>query len=331
MSASGDLKSYRFRSEREANWTAFAGLLDKAERRGPRALSPEELLALPRLYRWTVSSLSTARAISLDRNLIEYLEWLCSRGYIFLYAPRAGWAQTLSRFFMRDWPAATRSAVGATLLAAAFMFGGAIIAFILVTQDTEWFYTFRMGFVDERTPEATADVLRATLYTEDFDIFDVLSVFASQLFAHNTMVALFAIALGFAFGIPTAILLFYNGLTLGAFVALYFEKGLGYELSGWLIIHGATELFAIILAGAAGFIIGGSIAFPGRRSRQDSAAHAGHKAGTLGMGIVVMLFLAALLEGFGRELINADWLRYTIGFGSLMLWMLYFYLPVRRS
>jgi len=67
---------------------------------------------------------------------------------------------------------------------------------------------------------------------------------------------MFAFALGFAFCIPTAFLLMYNGFALGAFVAVFSDKALGFEVGGWLIIHGATEIFAIILAGAAGLHIG---------------------------------------------------------------------------
>ena len=41
-----------------------------------------------------------------------------------------------------------------------------------------------------------------------------------------------------------------------------------------LSIHGTTELFAIFLAGAAGFRIGTAIAFPGESTRMDAAVAA---------------------------------------------------------
>ena len=49
------------------------------------------------------------------------------------------------------------------------------------------------------------------------------------------------------------------------------------------------------------------------------------------IGAVVMLFIAALLEGFGRQLINVDGVRYAIAGTTLVLWMTYFYLPRRRG
>ena len=61
-----------FRAEREADWEAFEELLNRVEKRGPRRLTEDELLQLPRLYRATLSSLSLARAISLDQALIAH-------------------------------------------------------------------------------------------------------------------------------------------------------------------------------------------------------------------------------------------------------------------
>jgi len=324
-----DLKSYRFRSERESEWRSLEALLEKIRKKGEKSLDREELLELPRLYRAAVSSLSTARAISLDRNLVSYLETLCAQGYLFIYGPRTTFWQKFSSFFKRDWPAAVYDAGRATLLSAAITFGFALIVFLLVQSDPEWFYPFQ-AFPDERTPEASVETLRATLYTESQDLGGSLSVFASHLFTHNTMVALLAFALGFAIGIPTAILLAYNGCILGAYTAIYFNKGLGYEIFGWLLIHGVTEIFAIILAGAAGFMIGGTLAFPGDKRRVDAMAEAGKKAGTIGMGIIVMLFLAALLEGFGRQLINSDMTRYLIATLTGLGWFSYFYLHGKR-
>ncbi|MFC6196808.1 stage II sporulation protein M [Ponticaulis profundi] len=331
MSYEAELKSYRFRSEREREWLELERLLGVIQRRGVKGLESDELLQLPKLYRSAVSSLSTARAVSLDRNLIDYLETLCTQAYLFIYGPRTTFWRRVQQFFAHDWPMAVRKAGWATLLSALCLFGGALIAFLLVMNDMDWFYAFQMGAGDSRNPDATTEALRATLYSEDYELDDSLSVFASFLFTNNTMVSLLAFALGFALGIPTVLLIVYNGFILGAFVGLFVSRGLGFEVIGWLAIHGVTELFAIVLAGAAGFLLGGTLAFPGDRRRIDAMAEAGKQAGTIGMGVVVMLVLAALLEGFGRQLINSDIIRYTIAGTTLLFWLGYFYLFNRRS
>ena len=176
-----------------------------------------------------------------------------------------------------------------------------------------------------RTP---AQALKDALYGSKAS--DPLTTFAAYLFTHNAQVALFAFALGFAFAVPTALLLVYNGLTLGALVEIYVAKGLGAMLGGWLIIHGSTELFAITLAGAAGFRIGLAVGFPGRVGRLESAVVAGRTGGTAMAGVVLMLVVAGLLEGIGRQTIEVDWERYAIGGSVFVGWLVYYYLPRKR-
>lgn len=325
---SGDLlKSYRFREERQADWQKLDLILTKAENGGVRNLSDEQMLALPRLYRQAVSSLSVARSISLDQNVITYLESLCTRAYFFVYGARTTLGERMMQFLRRDWPEAVATSLWSTLLSAFFFFGGWALAFFLCLQDMDWYWTINgQNFMEGRNPDATVEYLRSTIYTSRHGDGE-LSAFASFLFNNNAQIALFAFALGFAFGIPTAWLLVFNGVMIGSMYAVFWDKGLGYEFTGWLLIHGVTELYAIVLAGAAGFIIGGAVAFPGGRTRLSSARAAGQKAATLAMGCVIMMIIAAILEGFGRQLINSDIMRYSIAGGTLAFWLAYFYLP----
>jgi uncharacterized membrane protein SpoIIM required for sporulation len=327
------LKSYRFREERQADWRKLDLILTKAENGGVRALSDDQMLALPRLYRQAVSSLSVARSISLDQNVITYLESLCTRAYFFVYGARTTLGERMMQFLRRDWPAAVSASVWTTLLSAFFFFGGWALAFFLCLQDMDWFWTIHgQNFWDGRNPDATVEYLRSTIYSDEGDYGDGdLTAFSSFLFNNNAQIALFAFALGFAFGIPTAWLLAYNGIMIGSLYAVFWDKGLGYEFTGWLLIHGVTELFAIVLAGAAGFVIGGAVAFPGGKTRLASARAAGQKAATIAMGCVIMLIIAALLEGFGRQLINSDVIRYSIAGTTLILWLIYFYMPRKAA
>jgi len=93
-----DLRSYQFRREREAVWQEFEALVTRFEARGIRALNSKELARLPVLYRAVLSSLSVARSISLDRNVLAYLENLASRGYFSVYSPRRPLWVALLRF-----------------------------------------------------------------------------------------------------------------------------------------------------------------------------------------------------------------------------------------
>jgi uncharacterized membrane protein SpoIIM required for sporulation len=232
----------------------------------------------------------------------------------------------IAAFFARDWPRAVRSLWMETLIAVGLLALGALAAFLLVSNDPSWFGAFvPEQLAQGRTFETSTQSLRDGLYDSPGP--SGLGAFATQLFTHNSQVAVLCFALGFAFGVPTFMLLVHNGTMLGAMLALYSSRGLGAEMSGWLMIHGTTELFAIALAGAAGFRIGWAVLFPGEETRLASAALAGRSAAIAMAGVVVMLFCAGLLEGFGRQLITSDSLRYGIGLAMLALWLAYFYLP----
>ncbi|WP_426020645.1 stage II sporulation protein M [Brevundimonas sp. DWR2-3-1b1] len=323
---SGLLKSQRFRQAREEDWRRLERLMDKAEKGSASKLTDAEILAVPVLYRSTLSALSVARETSLDQGLIDYLETLSARAYFFVYGSRATIQDRLVAFFRTDWPAAVRGLWRETLISAALMLLGALVGAWLVMHEPEWFYAFVPAELSGgRDPAASTETLRATL--DGAEDAQGLSAFAAYLFTHNAQVALLAFALGFALCLPTGLLILYNGATLGAFFALFASRGLGFELGGWLLIHGVTELFAVILAGAAGLRIGWAVAFPGQRRRMDAAVEAGRTAAIAMGGVVVMLMFAGLLEGFGRQLIVDTGLRYAVAAATAVIWGLYFYAP----
>lgn len=324
------LKSQRFRQQRESDWRRLEQLMTKAEKGSASKLTDEEILAIPVLYRSTLSALSVARETSLDLGLVEYLETLSARAYFFVYGSRATLQDRLTSFFRHDWPNAVRGLWRETLISTALMLLGAIVAGWLVLHEPEWFYAFVPSeMAGGRDPAASTETLRSTLDGSDGS--GGLSVFAAFLFTHNAQVAILAFALGFALCLPTGMLILYNGATLGAFVALFASRGLGVEVGGWLLIHGVTELFAVILAGAAGFRIGWAVAFPGQRRRLDAAVEAGRTAAIVMGGVVVMLFFAGLLEGFGRQLIVHTGLRYGVAALTALVWAAYFYFPRREA
>ena len=325
------LKSHRFRAEREQDWRRLERLLDRAQKSGLRKLTLAELLELPILYRQALSSLSVARAISLDQALIDYLEALSTRAYFFVYGARASaWAR-IGGFFRRDWPQAVRAIWRETLAAVLVTVLTAAVAFGLVMREPAWFHSFVPAeLAAGREPGTTTEALRATLYPK-LSGKEGLEVMATFLFTHNSQIAIFAFAFGFALCILTVGLMAANGTTLGAFLALFAQHGLLVESVGWLLIHGVTELFAVMLAGGAGISIGWAVVFPGARTRLDAAMHAGRRGAVVMGGVILMLFFAALLEGFARQLVQRDVARYAIAAATAVIWGVYFYAPRRAG
>lgn len=322
----------RFRAAHQDDWEALDELLKRMEKRSVRVLNDEALLTLPLLYRSALSSLSVARETSLDKSLVTYLEQLCTRAYFQLYGvPTSAWRQLL-HFFRTGWPSAVRALWRETLFCLLLTVVGTLVGYWLVTSDPTWYYgIIPDAMAQGRDPSADVETLRRTIHGGSGREDAGLATFAVFLFTHNSQVSIFAFALGFAFAVPSVLLLLYNGLTLGAMLAVFSQKGLGLDFAAWITIHGSTELFAVILAGAAGVHIGTAVAFPGREARMEAAVRAGRRAATAMAGVVCMLLVAGMLEGIGRQTIQQASARTGIGSVMLLFWLAYYYLPRRKG
>ena len=318
------LRSDRFRQEREGDWQRLDDIVTRMEKDRMRKVSDTDLLALPVLYRTVASSLSVARETSLDAATLAYLEALVQRAWFLVYGPRTGLAGWLRRFLGGDWSRAVRAIWPEVLIALAVMVAGAVVGWLLVAQDPDWYMALIPAEMAQgRVPGASRELLRATLFgTQEQDF---LGGFAAMLFSHNAQISILAFALGFAFGIPSLLLLVQNTAVLGAMLWLFDSQGLLYDLVGWLSVHGTTELFAILLAGAAGLHIGRAVAFPGEQAVLAAAAAAGQRAAQVMAGVVLMLVIAAVLEGFARQLIQDTESRLIVGGAMLVFWLVYFF------
>lgn len=326
------MRSARFRTEREGDWQRLAAVLKTVDRVGLAGLTFKEASELSALYRQAMNSLSLAREISLDKALLDYLESLCTRAYLAVYAPRSSIAGTVSRFLKAGAPQAVRRSWVMILLAALFFTFGGVVAFVLTQSDPSWYYAFvDRGFSGGRGPEASESYLRGILYDRRVAGLEDLAAFSTSLFAHNTQVSIFSFALGIIAALPTAFLIFYNGTILGAFFAVHEAKGLGWDLFGWLSIHGVTEITALLMAAAGGLRLGTAVLFPGVMSRSNALRHAGRDAVKLAILAGLMLLVAGLLEGFGRQLITDFTLRVVIGWGIGVLWLAWFVFAGRSS
>ncbi len=319
------LRSDRFRLERETDWRRLEAIVEALEKNRLRRISDDDLLALPVLYRQAASSLAVARETSLDAATLAYLESLVRRAWFQVYGPRTSLGAWLRRFLGGGWSAAVRAIWLEVCIALAAMIAGTAAGWLLVARDSDWYYALvGSEMAQGRGPGAGREALAESLAGAESG--QGLTMFAAYLFSNNAGVTIMAFALGFAFGIPTLLLLVYNMTVLGAMLWVFADAGLGWEFAAWISIHGTTEMFAILLGGAAGLHVGRSMAFPGDRSVLAAASDAGRRAAQVMAGAVLMLVCAGLLEGYGRQLVVDPLARASIGGGMLLFWLVYFVL-----
>lgn len=318
------LRSDRFRLEREADWRRLEAIVQELERGRLRRISDEDMLALPGLYRTVASSLSVARETSLDAATLGYLESLVQRAWFVIYGPRSSLGSWIRTFLAGGWSASVRAIGLDIIIALAVMAAGIAVGWLLVSGDSEWYYALvPPQFADARVPGAPRGVLEQTLSGAGQSA--GLAAFAAYLFSNNAQVSILAFALGFAFGIPSLMLLVHNTASLGAMLWLFHDGGLLVEFVAWLSVHGTTELFAILLSGGAGLHVGRAMAFPGERSVLEAAGRAGRRSAQVMAGVVLMLIVAAILEGFARQLVDDTPSRFLIGGFMLFFWITYFF------
>jgi uncharacterized membrane protein SpoIIM required for sporulation len=324
------LRSARFRAEREADWRLLESLVTQAERRGLQRMDYAAARDLAASYRRATTSLAIAREISLDRALLDYLEALTARAYLCVYAPQERLGGLVRRFFAASAPQALRRSWMFILIGFLCMGLGGLTGYLLYLENPSWYFVFLPPeMAGGRSPDATTSYLRSVIYSNDPDTTG-LGAFATFLFSHNTRIAIFVFGLGVFVCLPAIALTFYNGLGLGAMLALHVDRGLGWDMGGWLSIHGVTELSAICIACGGGIQLGSAILFPGDRTRREALQLAGRDAVKLALVAAVMLVAAAILEGFFRQMVQDMSARYAIGWGIGLFWLAWALLAGRR-
>ena len=192
-----------------------------------------------------------------------------------------------------------------------------------IDDDMDYYYAFVGDMAAGRTPASSTAELRDGLYHVESGS-GMLATFAASLFSHNARIGILAFATGFVAGLPTLVLLFYNGLVLGGFAALFHARGLAVDLWAWMLPHGVTELTAVVLCGAAGLQLAHALVFPGARTRIDSLRDHGRAAALIVVGAVIMLFIAGLIEGVFRQTVTSVPIRFAVAGATAVWWTYYF-------
>ncbi|HLX69563.1 MAG TPA: stage II sporulation protein M, partial [Verrucomicrobiae bacterium] len=152
--------------------------------------------------------------------------------------------------------------------------------------------------------------------------------FSAELMTHNTRVSIFTFALGMTWGVGTILMLFYNGVILGAVAVDYVRAGQTKFLLGWLMPHGVVEIPAILIAGQAGLVLALALIGWGKRTPlRKRLREVTADLTTLIFGVAVMLvwagFIEAFLSQYHEPVIPYD---FKIGFGLVELTLLWVFL-----
>jgi len=293
--AKGGSTAERFVARQRPRWDAFAALADRASRAGLDAFRAEELPAFAARYRELASDLARARTYGVSDDVILRLERLVSAGHNALYRePRRPLRQLWGVVF-RSWPAAVLEAWPAVVVAFLVFAVPAAVGFRILREAPERAETLLPEAILRRAAAGAQRQAEGRKYFQASA--GERPVVATYIIVNNVRVAVACFAGGIFVGVGSLVLLAYNGLALGAFAGHFANQGLFRYLLEFIIGHGVLELFAIWLAGAAGFLLGKSILAPGRLRRSDALVQSGRLAIRLVGAATVCLVVAGLIEG----------------------------------
>jgi len=287
------MKQSLFETRHKAEWERFTLALERLE----RGKDTSQVAEFPKAYRRLCQHLALAQERGYSSFLVESLQQQVLRGHQQLYRHRSQLGANVLGFILAGFPRLVR-AEWRFVLAAALLFFGSLAGFgLLVFLFPELVYNLipadqvreMQSMYDPAAGHLGRSAERAA--SEDWVMF-------GYYIMHNIGIAFQTFASGLLLGVGSAFFLFYNGLIIGAVAGHLSEIGFGQTFWSFVIGHGAFELSAIALAGAAGLKLGWALIAPGRLTRIEALQIAARQSILLICGVMLFLLIAAFIEAY---------------------------------
>lgn len=304
------MKQSLFESRHQPQWQAFAEHLKQLEQGKAKA---SDVADFPHQYRRLCQHLALAQERGYSSYLVDPLQQLALRGHQQLYRHRSQLGANVLSFLLADFPRLVREQWRFVLIASLLFFGSLIGIALLVYLFPDLIYSIvspqqvaeMQSMYDPNASRLGRAAERAS--SEDWMMFGYYVM-------HNTGIAFQTFAAGVLFGLGSVFFLIFNGLIIGAVSGHLTEIGYGETFWSFVIGHGAFELSAIALAGAAGLQLGWALVAPGRLSRGESLRLAAHKSVQMLCGVMVFLLIAAFIEAYWSSSTGIPpWVKYLTG------------------
>ncbi|MFZ4557872.1 MAG: stage II sporulation protein M, partial [Pseudanabaena sp.] len=269
----------RWIARRETQWQKLESLLKHLETKGLKSLKADEIALLASLYRSVSADLARAKTNQLGEAVIQHLQALTSRSYSQIYqgSRKQEWRAAIA-FYVWGFPEVVRESSAYIAIATGMFIIGALIA---------WWFAWRdPSFMSLVVPERLISLVRDRGELWMGSILGSEPLASSGIAINNMTVCFRTVAGGITGGLLTAYVLFFNGVLLGAIGALVQQNSLALPFWAFVFPHGALELPAIFLAGAAGLLIARALLFPNQYRRVDAFKIYGNQAARLMFGVV---------------------------------------------
>jgi uncharacterized membrane protein SpoIIM required for sporulation len=287
----------KFITEERPYWSELESELGRLEAKSETRLSLRQLERVHYLYQRASADLAKIATFSAEPNTRLYLESLVGRAFGEIHETREKPHRLRPLYwFFTIFPQTFRKHIRAFWISlVAIMVGAAFGGFAVMIDSSAKQILLPFAHLQENPSERVKK--EEGVGTDHLK--GAKTSFSSFLMTHNTRVAILTLALGMTWGIGTLMMLFYNGVTLGAVAIDYVLAGETPFLLGWLMPHGVIEIPAILLAGQAGIVLAGALIGWGKPiSLRMRLRKISNDLATLICGVALMLVWAGIVEAF---------------------------------
>lgn len=307
----------RWIARREPNWKQLDTILQQVEKKGLKSLNSEQIRHFTSLYRSVSADLARAKTQQVGESIVRDLQILTTRSYNQIYqgSRRQEWGASLE-FYRWGFPAALQENWVYIAIATAIFLLGMIVSWWFAWQDPTFISLIAPPHIISQVRDRQELWMGSIVGVEPFA--------SSQIMVNNIKVSFTAIAGGIPAGLLTVYILVFNGVLMGTLATLVWQNNLAYPFWAFVFPHGSLELPAIFIAGGAGLLIARAIVFPGSYRRRDALKIYSSKAANLVYGIIPLLIIAGMIEGFFSPNPSVpDSLKYLVGTGLFAGLILY--------
>lgn len=240
-----------------------------------------------------VDDLAYAKTFYPSSRVTHYINALASRIYLGIYQNRKENINRLSKFWKYDVPLTIYKHRRIILFSFLVFCTFYIVGFFSARQDD--------GFIRQVLGDGYVDLTEKNIEEGNpFGIYQSGNSFFSWIgiMINNIMVSFVYFGKGIFLGIFSTTALAKESMRVGVFHYMFFAKGYGTAFILAVMIHGLLELTSIIIACAAGVIMGTSYLFPGTRTRLDAFRDGVKEGAKILIGLIPILVVAAFYEGF---------------------------------
>lgn len=281
--------SNRWIEKRKSYWRRMASLLATIESSGLRSLSQDEIREMAFLYRQIASDLSIARQDRTAKTLQAELNRLLAQAHAVIYSGGRTSLRPIWRFFGYEYPLLFRQLLPFVVVSLMVFLWGALLGTMITLVRPE-FMRHMLG------PAMVETIEHHQMWTHS--VSSMAPQASSFIMTNNLSVTFAAFAAGITAGLGTLYMIGWNGILIGVVGTACHAAQMSVPLWSFVVPHGSLELPAIIIAGGAGLRLGYGLLFPGMYRRQYSLFVAAAESVRLLAGMIPVLVIAGMIEGF---------------------------------